>query len=278
MSATPSTPPTLEPSSPGSVEPRLSALVVARNEEAMLADCLATLRFADEIVVVLDRSEDGSAEIARACADQTIAGAWEIEGARRNTGIDACTGDWILEVDADERVSPALAREIRSVIASAPPGHFLIPFDNYIGDRLVRHGWGAAWGVRETVRLFARGCKRWGAERVHPSLTLSGPKGRLTQPMAHYVDRDISDMLSRLDRYTSQRAADLRARGEVGSFRRHLLRMPARFWKCFVARRGYREGRYGFLLALMAALYPMLSHLKAALEDEGPGDRPTNGG
>ena len=248
--------------------PLLSALVVVRDEEAHLPGCLQAVRFADEIVVVLDRSVDGSAAIAARLADQVIEGAWEIEGERRNIGIDACTGDWILEVDADERVSPALAREIRAVIATASTGHFLIPFDNYVGARLVRYGWGAAWGVRETARLFARGCKRWGPERVHPSLDLREPRGRLTEPMAHYVDRDISDMLGRLDRYTSQRAADLRARGEIGSFRRNLFRMPARFWKCFVLRKGYREGRYGFLLAMMAALYPILSHLKAALEPQ----------
>lgn len=255
---------------PSSGDIRLSALIVARNEEAMLADCLASVRFADEVVVVLDRSTDGSAALAEAAADRVITGAWEIEGERRNTGIDACSGDWIVEVDADERVSPALGQEIRDLIATAPPGHYLIPFDNYIGQRLVKYGWGAAWGVRETARLFARGCKRWGPERVHPSLDLQGHRGRLRQPMAHYVDRDISDMLHRLDRYTSQRAADLRARGAAGSFSRAVLRMPARFWKCYVARRGYREGRYGFLIALMAALYPVLSYLKAVLEGDTP--------
>lgn len=269
MSCEPSGRPADAPDRPAA--PRLSALVVARDEEEHLPGCLQSVRFADEIVVVLDRSVDGSRAIAASLADRVIEGAWEIEGDRRNTGIDACTGDWVLEVDANERVSPALAGEIRAVIATASAGHFLIPFDNYVGGRLVRYGWGAAWGVRETARLFARGCKRWGPERVHPSLDLRAPRGRLTQPMAHYVDRDISDMLGRLDRYTSQRAADLRARGEIGSFRRNLFRMPARFWKCFVQRKGYREGRYGFLLALMAALYPMLSHLKAALEaDEAP--------
>jgi glycosyltransferase involved in cell wall biosynthesis len=232
----------------------------------MLPGCLESLGFADEIVVVLDRTDDGSAAFAAAAAHRLIEGAWPIEGDRRNTGIDACTGDWILEVDADERVPPALAAEIRRTIATAPAGHFLIPFDNYIGQRLVRHGWGAAWGVRETVRLFARGCKRWGPQHVHPTLELYGPKGRLSAAMVHYVDRDISDMLARLDRYTTARAADLRVRGGGGGFAKNLARMPARFWKCFVARGGWREGRWGFLLALMAALYPILSHLKATLE------------
>ena len=86
--------------------------------------------------------------------------------------------------------------------------------------------------------------------------------------MIHYVDRNISDMIHRLDRYTSARARDLRESGDIGSFRHNLRRIFSRFWKCYVARRGYRQGQYGFLIALMASLYPILSYLKAHLEDE----------
>ena len=96
--------------------PTLSALVVAHNEEAQLDDCLAPLRFADEIVIVLDRCTDGSKDIAEKFGAVIIEGAWPLEGDRRNTGIDACRSDWVLEVDADERVSTALAEEIRAVI------------------------------------------------------------------------------------------------------------------------------------------------------------------
>ncbi len=246
--------------------PRLSALVVAHNEERQLADCLEALRFADELVVVLDRCTDRSREIAARYAQKLVEGAWEIEGPRRNAGIDACTGDWILEVDADERVPPALAREIRQAIANAAPGYFLIPYDNYIGTRLVRYGWGASWGVSATSRLYSKGAKRWGPQRIHPKLELHGLRRRLNTPMVHYVDRNISDMLRRLDRYTTARAQDLRESGDIGTFSLNLRRIFSRFWKCYVAREGYREGPYGFLIALMAALYPILSYLKARLE------------
>jgi glycosyltransferase involved in cell wall biosynthesis len=252
--------------------PRLSALVVAHNEAAQIADCLAALAFADEIVVVLDRCTDDTGAIAERYGARTLAGAWPLEGPRRNAGIAACTGDWVLEVDADERVSPALAAEVRRAIAGAPYGHFLIPFDNYVGDRLVRFGWGAAWGVSAAVRLFAKGpegpAKVWGDQRVHPALTLRGVRGRLEQRMAHYVDRDISDMIRRLDRYTTAHAADLRASGDIGTLGHNVRRIFSRFWKCYVSRRGYREGPYGFLIALMAGLYPILSYLKARLEDD----------
>ena len=86
--------------------------------------------------------------------------------------------------------------------------------------------------------------------------------------MIHYVDKDISDMLARLDRYTTARANDLRASGDIGRFRSNVRRMFTRFWKCYVTRKGYREGQYGFLIALMAGLYPILSYLKANLEEK----------
>jgi glycosyltransferase involved in cell wall biosynthesis len=251
------------------VSAKLSALVVARNEEARLPACLAPLAAADELVVVLDRTTDGSRAIAEAHGARVIEGAWEVEGARRNAGLDACTGDWILEIDADEIAPPALLDEIRRVIATSPHGWHEIAIDNYIGDRLVRHGWGASFGTSAVPRLSRRGAKRWGMQRVHPSLVWTGSRGpRLATPLAHYVDRDISDVLRRLDRYSSAKAADLLASGDIGTLGANLRRVLSRFWKCFVARRGYREGGYGLLIALCAALYPLLSHLKARLEPE----------
>lgn len=249
--------------------PTLSALVVAHNEEAQLADCLERLRFADEIVVVLDRCTDGSREVAARFTDRLVEGAWELEGDRRNTGIDACRGTWVLEVDADERVPPALAEEIRATVGSSAADWHRIPVDNYVGRHLVRHGWGASFGRGSVAALFRRGAKRWGRERVHPSLRFDGREGpRLEQRLDHYVDRDVSDMIRRLDRYTTARALDLRDRGDIGRLWPNLRRMASRFWKCYVARKGYREGAWGVLIALMAALYPILSHLKARLEDD----------
>ena len=245
---------------------RLSALVVARNEAAQLADCLARLAFADEVVVVLDRTTDDSRAIAEHTRAKIIEGDWPIEGDRRNAGIEACAGEWIIEVDADERVSDAVAQEIRATIATAAPGYFLVPFENYVGGRLIRFGWGASWGVNAAPRLFTKGAKRWGRQRVHPRLELTGPAGRLTRPIVHHVDGNISDMLARLDRYSTARAHDLRETGEIGSLRRNVRRFFSRFFKCYVQRRGYREGAWGFLIALMAGLYPLISHLKARLE------------
>lgn len=246
----------------------LSALVVARNEEDALDACLGALGFADEIVVVLDRCTDRSEEVARRYTDRVLAGAWPIEGDRRNEGIDACRGQWIVEVDADEIVSPALAAEIRALILTSTHDWHSVAIDNHVGDRHVRHGWGAYFGVGSKNILFRKGAKRWGAQRVHPSLDWTGTAGpRLNATLTHRVDRDIFDMVDRLNRYTSERAADMRAEGITESLGRNLRRFIARFYKVYIRRKGYREGEWGFLLALMTALYPLLSYLKARLED-----------
>ncbi len=254
----------------------LSALVVVHNEEARLAACLEKLGFADELVVVLDKCTDASRDIALRFTDAAhlVEGSWELEGPRRNTGIAACTGDWILEVDADEHVPPALAEEIRRVIAASDADYHEILVDNHIGAKLVRWGWGASFGKAAYPGLFRRCAKSWGPQRVHPSLAWTGRGGAkavkgamLANRLDHYVDANISDMIRRLDRYSTLRAADLRDAGEIGSLANNIRRLFSRFFKCYVRRKGYREGGWGLLIALCAGLFPLLSYLKASLED-----------
>jgi glycosyltransferase involved in cell wall biosynthesis len=247
--------------------PTVSALVVIHNEEARLADCLERLRFADEIVVVLDRCTDGSREIALRYTDRLVEGAWDREAGRRNAGIEACRGDWILDIDADEHVSPALAAEIRQTVSGSKFDRHLIPVDNYIGQKRVRHGWGGTFGKSGSWGLYRKGAKRFGEGRVHPKLHLSGEEGpRLRTPLDHMVDRNISDMIRRLDRYTTARAQDLREHGDPDPTRTYVRRFFTRIYKCYVHDDGYKEGGWGLLIAIFAGLYPLLSHLKAKLE------------
>lgn len=249
---------------------KLSALVVAHNEEQRLPSCLAKLAFADELVVVCDKCTDNTRAIAEGFGAVIVEGAWDIEGERRNTGIAVCSGDWILEVDADEHVPPALAAEIRKVIEITTADWHEILVDNYIGDRLVRHGWGASYGKAAYPGLFRKGAKTWGGDRVHPSLTWNGHKGAmLVNRLDHYVDRNISDMIRRLDSYSSSKARDLRDKGQTwGSGVANVRRLFSRFFKCYVRRGGWKEGGYGFIIALCAGLYPLLSHMKAKYEKD----------
>ena len=246
----------------------LSVLVTVHNEEQQLEACLECLRFADELVVLLDNCTDGSKRIATFFANRIIEGDWALEGERRNAGINACRGLWVFEVDADERVPETLAKELLRVISTSSADWHGIPVDNYVGDRLVRYGWGASFGKNEYPGLFRKGAKTWGPQRVHPALKFTGSKGvPLQNRVEHYVDRNISDMIRRLDSYTTARALDIRENGDGGSYARNIRRIFSRFYKCYVTRKGYREGHFGFLIALFAALYPILSYLKATLDD-----------
>lgn len=248
---------------------KLSAVISVHNEAHQLAACLETLDFADELVVLLDKCTDNSKEIALRFTDRVIEGAWKIEGERRNAAIDACNGEWVFEIDADERVPHRLAEEIRRTINQTTFDWHEILVDNYIGDRLVRWGWGASFGKAAYPGLFKKGVKKWGMQRVHPSLEWSGEKGpMLNHRLDHYVDRDISDMIKRLDNYSTARAKDLRESGQIGTLSNNVRRFFSRFIKCYFFRKGYRERGYGLLIALCAGLFPLLSHIKAANETD----------
>ena len=259
---------------------RISALVVARNEAERLPDCLAALSPADEVVVVLDRSTDDSIAIAWGRANRVVEGEWEMEGDRRNAGIDACTGDWVLEVDADEYVPPELWAEIRRVTAASPHAFHRVRIDNYVGDRLIRGGWAGSFGTTSKPILFRRGAKRWRSQRVHPGLDWTGSEGaKITaQGIHHALDRDISDMLRRLDLYSSAKAADLLDSGKIGTLPDNLRRFVSRVFKSLVSRGGWREGGWGVLLALCTGMFPLLAFLKARLEPEKHGGRKADTG
>lgn len=253
----------------------LSILMCVRNEEAQLAERLPELKFGDEIIVVLDRCTDASRSVALEHGARVIEGSFPIEGDRRMAAINAAKFPWCFEVDADEGVSAALAAEIKTVIAANAADYHLIPVDNYIGHHLVRYGWGASFGTSAVARLFRRGAKTWGPQAVHPVVNFTGTLGeKLQNALRHKLDDTISDMIRRLDRYTEARAADIRSgrlpKVERETLSRNIGRFFTRFYKCYVGRQGYREGGWGFLIALMAGLFPLLSYLKATLESGEP--------
>lgn len=251
---------------------KISALIVARNEEINIENCLNSLKTIDEIILLLDRSTDNTINIAKNFNCTIYEGSWPSEGTRRNEGINKCSNDWILELDADERTSEELINEARNKILQLKDntkGYFLIPFDNYIGNKRVRYGWGASWGVSSKPCLFNKNSKVWGNESIHPSLKLNNKQGFLNNRINHYVDRNISDMINRLDRYTSAKAKDLRkSPKEIPPLWITIRRSLTRFYKCYITRKGYKEKGWGFLNATFAALFILISYLKAKLEND----------
>ena len=242
----------------------LSVALCVRNEEEKLKKCLEALTFADEIVIVLDGCTDKSKEIARRFTKKIIEGRWPIEGDRRNLAIEHCQYTWILEVDADEIVSESLAMEIKKIIEKSKDDWHLIQVNNFIGDRLIKYGWGCYIGKGQYAGLFRKEAKIWGSQRVHPKIELNANGGAvLKEPLDHFVDSDIKDMFNRLNAYTDARALDIRDNNDGGNFLGNVKRIFSRFFKCYFLRKGYKEGRYGFFIALCAGLYPIWSYLKA---------------
>lgn len=243
----------------------ISAVIVAHNEEKKLEDCLKSLDFADEIVVVLDKCSDKSKEIALFYNAKIVEGSWNIEGARRNVALKNASCDWILEIDADERISKALATEIIAATKSSEPCGFEAPIANYIGKRWVKFGWLRTICVLKRQTLTYKGFKHYDEDKeIHPTFVQNFVVKKLQEPIIHLVDDDVADLIARVNRYTSWKARDMISSGKIkGGFFRLLIGAKIRFFKSYLLKKGYKEGSLGLLIAILCALYPIISYIKA---------------
>lgn len=244
---------------------RLSALVCVRDGEAALGDCLRGLSFCDEIVVVLDRGSERDRETARRAGAQVVDGIFPLASQARAAGAEACSGDWILEIEPDERVDRALAWEIRAALQMRPEGDwFEIPIDNYVGETLVRQGWTGAIGDDQAVRLSRRGVKSWMDGRRGIASLAGESAGALTGAIRRLAGRDVGQLVARLDRETGLCAQDRADGGRAGSLAAALFAGAGAVVRSYLLRQGWREGRLGLLVALLSGLHPLLVQLRAA--------------
>lgn len=252
--------------------PRLSVALITHNEAHNLGACLAGVRWADEIVVVDNGSSDGTREIARAAGARVIeTDDWPGFGAQKNRAIDACTGDWILALDADERVTPALRAEIERTLASPAHDVYAIPRRSTYAGRFIRHG---GWWPDYVTRLFRRGAARYSDARVHESLVTSAPVGRLVEPLVHYSFRSVEDVIAKMNRYSSEGAAMLVARGRRPGLAQAVLHGVAAFVRTYVLKLGFLDGRHGFMLAVSNAEGSYYRYVKAMLAADDRAGRP----
>ena len=247
----------------------ISALVTVHNEEKIIASCLNKLNFCDEIIVILDNSTDRTKEICQKFTTKIYEGSFKYEGDRRNFGLEKCNSNWILEIDADEHVSEKLAEEIIEIINSKEGekvNNFHIKVNNYIGSKLVKNGWGGSFGRGGVTCLFKKGTKIWGKQRVHPEVKFKGKFGKnLFNPIDHYFVDNISGLINKLDSWSYLKALDLVEQKKQDSLLRNIRRIFSRFLKNYFKRKGYKEGKLGFLISLFAGLFPILSYLRAEL-------------
>lgn len=250
----------------------LSVAVVTLNEEERIRACLESVVWADEIVVVDSGSSDKTVQIAREFTDRVVFHPWAGYGTQKNFAAGQCRGDWLLSLDADERVSDALREEIPSTLASEPRQvGFLVPRQNFFAGRWVRHG---GWYPDYQLRLFRRGRGAFRPRVVHESVEVDGPTGRLSSPLIHESYRSVGDFVTRSDRYAELAASELAAAGRGGSAADLLLRPLWRFVSMYLLRAGFLDGWRGLILAVLYAHYVFLRAAKVReLRDSGPSER-----
>jgi glycosyltransferase involved in cell wall biosynthesis len=241
-------------------KPRLSVVVVTRNEEDRLRACLESVAWADQIVVVDAESDDKTVTIAREFTDHVVVRPWPGYAAQKNVAIEMATGEWVLSLDADEVVSTELTAEIRRVLAAdGPADGYAVPRRNIFWGRWVRHG-----GLYPDwqLRLFRRGRGRFIERAVHESVRVDGRVERLAGHLEHRSYRDVGDFLARADRYAALAAADAVAQGRRPGARDFVLRPLGRFLSMYVLYRGFLDGWRGFLLASLYAYYVLIRAVK----------------
>lgn len=245
---------------------KLSVIIITKNESANIRACLESVAWADEIVVVDSASTDGTLEIAREFTPQVHVHAdWPGFGAQKNRALDYASKDWVLSLDADERVTPELRAEIEAVLLDARADGYEIPRLSSFCGRFMRH---SGWHPDYVLRLFRRGKARFSDALVHESVQLQGSKARLRQPLLHYSYRDFEDVLSKLNSYSSAAAAMLERRGKRGSLAQAVLHGVWAFIRTYLLRAGFLDGREGFMLAVMNAENSYYRYIKLWLKQK----------
>lgn len=234
--------------------PKLSVIVITRDEESCIARCLRSVDFADEIVVVDNNSTDRTRDIAREFGAIVLTTLdWPGFGQQKNRALAAARGDWVLSLDADEWVEPALGAEIRSVIEQ-PGGKdgFEIPRRSRFCGHVVHHG---GWSPDLVLRLFRRESGRFSNDTVHEKIEISGAKGRLSEAMEHDSITDLADAHDKIGRYAEASAARLLAMGKKSSIGKATSRAFWAYLNSYVFRLGFLDGSIGAMVATYSASY-----------------------
>ena len=253
---------------------KLTVTVITFNEAAHIAAALDSVSWADEIVVVDSRSTDGTAAIAEARGARVVVRDWPGYSAQKNYAAEIATHEWILSLDADERVTPQLAEEIRRTLANTPaPSGYRIPRVTWYVGRWLRS---TDWYPDYQLRLYDRRRGRWNGRRVHESVTLQGTPGTLRNEIQHFAYRDISHHLATIDRYTTLAAEQWMAEGRRTSAVGAAIHPLFAFLRNYLLRGGIRDGSAGLIVSVLKSYYVFLKLAKLwELQQAGPTPRPT---
>ena len=239
----------------------LTVVILTKNEAGRIRACIESVRWAAEILVVDDESTDETRDLAASMGARVVQRKMEIEGRHRNWAHAQAQHEWILSLDADERVTPELAQEIRELFRAGPPPYevYAIPRKNHLGDRWIQYG---GWYPSAQVKLFKRSVFRWEETTVHPRAFSDRPTGELRCDLLHYTYRDLRDFVDKMNRQTTLEAQKWVADGRRVTLGKAIWRTVDRFFRSFVGKRGYREGTLGLILSVMAGMYQFVSYAK----------------
>lgn len=241
---------------------KLAAVVLTKNEELNLSDCLESLRWADEIIVFDALSTDRTTELAEQMGARVIRHPFQDFAAQRNSALATTEAEWVFFVDADERATSALAAEVRQVVAGREenePSGWWVPRDNYMIGHRMR---GGGWYPDYQLRLLHRGKAIYDSARpVHEIVLLDGRSDYLKNALVHLNYKSVAQFRQKMARYTELEARILHEQGtRVRPWT--YLTMPVReFWRRFVKLRGYRDHVYGLLFCGLMAWYTLATHL-----------------
>jgi glycosyltransferase involved in cell wall biosynthesis len=240
---------------------QLSVIVITKNEEANIADCLESVRWADEIIVVDSQSTDKTIEVAKKYAGKIFIIKWNGFSAAKNYAIEQAKNGWIFSIDADERVTPELAEEIQEIVKNqvSSSNAYEVGRKAYFLGKWIRH---CGWYPSYVVRLFRSGSGRYNVSRVHEKFDASGKIERLKHDLTHLTDNDLHHYFSKYNIYTSLAAQDLSDNKRRFTITDIIFKPMFTFLKMYVLRLGFLDGIHGFILCSLSASYVFTKYAK----------------
>lgn len=238
---------------------KLSASIIAKNEEDKIADCIASLSFADEIVVVDSGSTDRTVEVALSKGAKVVYNEWAGYVGQKNFAMDQSTGDWTLHIDADERVSKRLREEVLLALENPVADAYTMPRLVYYINRWILH---CGWYPARKARLVRKGAGRWGGENPHDSLFVNGRVGALHGDIYHLSFNDISEHLRTINSFTDIAAAERYAKDVRAGFLSITLRPLGTFMKMYFFKLGFLDGIPGLIISSLSAYHVFCKYVK----------------
>ena len=237
----------------------LSVVIITLNEEEKIKDCLESVKWADEIIIVDSLSSDKTVEIAKEYTDKIFQRKFPGFGEQKNFAISKAAGDWILSIDADERVTPPLAEEIKNIMTESKIQGCLIPIKSYFLGRWMKH---CGWWPNCKLRLFKKASAKMSDSLVHEAVTVPGQTRKLKNPLDHYSYTDMNEYMEKLERYTSLAADAMLKKGKRFSIFTALTHSFFAFFKIYFLKAGFLDGKEGFILAKLTSCYNFIKYIK----------------